>query len=453
MAGPKRPWLAAGALLMLAGFSGCGNNYRPVVNPVNPTGPSPQPSVNVMVVSSLSPTTSGFATILDFAGDSVMAKATIGNGPIGFTEDSTGSTAYSIQADGTLNIIPVTTSLQTKLITSSTLLPNVGPVNVLTTAGTLYIVEQTETPNSVAVLTGNPPSLKQEIPVDPGLVNIIGRNSTPRVYAISQLVPAHACSTPSAVATLGEVSSIETATQTISSRIPVGICPVFGLESADNLRTYILNRGSGTVTAIDSQKNVLDTQSDGKNSVTTGGSITVGAGPVYGEFYDTASELVTANYDGNSISVINVTTDVFDNDSPQFGTVHTIPVGSHPTSVTVLQDGTRAYVANSGDGTISVVNMSTFTVEKTIPVSGTPRMVYSVFNSPFSKVYVVSPDSQNVTVIRTDTDSISALVQVQGNVVDVRPTRQNSSANTQNINSSYIPGSGVPCVVLAPSCP
>jgi YVTN family beta-propeller protein len=329
----------------------------------------------------------------------------------------------------------------------------VGPINALSTTAVLYIAEQTETPNSVAVLTGSPPSLKQEIPVDLGLIGMVGRNSAPRVYAISQLVAPQVCNTPAAVVTPGEVAAIEAATQTVSAKLPVGICPVYGLGSADNLRTYILNRGSGTVTAIDSQKNVIDTQSDGKNAVTVNGAITVGAGPVYAEFYDTASELITANYDGNSISVINVTTDVFDNDSPQFGTVHTVPVGNHPTSVTVLQDGTRAYVANSGDHTVSVVNLSTFTVEKTIPISGTPRMVYSITSTPFSKVYVVSPDTANVTVIRTDTDTISASIQVQGNVVDLRVSHQSAGGTTQTNGASYLPGSGVPCVITSPTCP
>lgn len=378
-----------------------------------------------------------------------MAQASINNAPIGFATDNAGATAYSIQSGGTLNIIPISTNLQTKLITSSTLLPGVGPINELSTSGTLYIAEQTQTPKpAVAALQGSPPSLKQEIPVDPGLITIVGRTSASRVYAISQLVAPHVCDTPSAVTTAGEVSAIEAATNTISAILPVGNCPVYGLESADNLRTYILNRGSGTVTVIDSQKNVLDTQNAGAN-----GTITVGAGPVYAEFYDSASELITANYDGNSISVINVTTDVFDNDSPQFGTVHTIPVGNHPTAVTVLQDGSRIYVANSGDGTVSVVNLTTFKVEKTIPVNGTPRMVYSITGTPFSKVYVVSPDLASVTVIRTDTDSVSAAVQVQGNVIDMRVSRQSANGSTQTNNATYMPGSGVPCVLTTECYP
>ncbi len=431
---------------MFTAVSGCGNQYRPVVNPVTPTGPSPQPPVNVIAISAPTATSPGIATVLSYAGDSVMAQASIGVAPIGFAQDAAGATAYTIQADGSFSVVPISANLQTKLITTSTLLPGVGPINTMTIAGGLYVAEQKQAPNSVGFLSGNPPGLKQEIPVDPGLLTLAGRFSAPRVYAISQTVGPHTCDTPSAVVTTGFADAIESSTNTVSAKLPVGICPVYGIGSQDNLRTFILNRGgsgpgTGTITVIDTQKNILDTQNGGKNT-----NIAVGAGPVYAELYDPANQLVTANYDGNSISVINVTTDVFDNDSPQFGTVHTVPVGSHPTSVTVLQDGSRAYVANSGDGTVSVVNLSTYAVEKTIPVSSTPRMVYSVSSTPFSKVYVVDPNTANVIVIRTDTDAISASIQVQGNVVDARPQRQNASATSQVNNVSYTPGSGVPCI-------
>ncbi len=43
-----------------------------------------------------------------------------------------------------------------------------------------------------------------------------------------------------------------------------------------------------------------------------------------------------ANYDGSTISVIDVSLDEYGNDSPTFGTTYTIPVGTNPASVTVL---------------------------------------------------------------------------------------------------------------------
>ena len=92
---------------------------------------------------------------------------------------------------------------------------------------------------------------------------------------------------------------------------------------------------------------------------------------------------MVANYDGGSISVIDVSLDEYGNDSATFGTTYTIPVGNtatpNPASVTVLADGSKAYTANQNDGaengTVTVVNLSTHTVEKTLTVVGHPRTV------------------------------------------------------------------------------
>ncbi len=50
-------------------------------------------------------------------------------------------------------------------------------------------------------------------------------------------------------------------------------------------------------------------------------------------------QLIVADYDGNTVSLIDVSLDVYGNDSPTFGTTFTIPVGANPASVTVLNDG------------------------------------------------------------------------------------------------------------------
>ncbi|WP_150132938.1 YncE family protein [Acidisarcina polymorpha] len=440
-------WRSASALLVFI-MAGCGAQYRPVVNPVRPTGPSPAPTAYAVAITQPDGTEAGVATVLDFSGDTVLAQATIGNLPLDFTLDIAGATAYTIDRDGSLSDIPISTSLQTKNVLTSTLTANSVPINTTSGTGNLYVVDASS--NQIDVLTGSPPGLKQALQLPVGLINMAGRSASSRFYAISQLVGtpgvASPCANPASVTTNGVASALETSTFSISATIPVGICPVYGLQSADGLRTFILNRGSGTVTVIDTQKNALDTQFN------PSATFTLPAGPVYGELYDTTSQLVTANYDSNTISVIDVSTDTFDNDSPQFGTIHNVPVGNGPSSVTVLQDGSRAYVANSKDGTISIVNLSTYTVEKTIvlPVNqdGTtphPRMVASSYNFPTGKIYVTSPDSENLVILRTDTDTVSTTLQLQGNLIDVRITRQNANASSQINNNSYSPGNGVPC--------
>lgn len=445
--------VGAGAAIVLAAAAGCGNQYRPVVNPVRPTGPSPAPTAYAVAITQPTGAAAGVATVIDFSGDTILAQATIGNYPLDFTIDSGGATAYTIDRDGSLSDIPISTSLQTYKVQTSTLTATAIPINATVGIGNLYVIDHST--DETNVLTGAPPGLKQALQFPAGLITLAGRSAAIRFYAISQNVgtpgTASPCATPSTVTTPGTATALEAATFSISAALPVGICPVYGLQSADGLRTFILNRGSGTVTVIDSQKNTLDNQTNPTTGLPNN-TLTLPAGPVYAELYDTTSQLVTANYDSNTISVIDVTTDAFDNDSPQFGTIHNIAVGSGPTSVTVLQDGSRAYVANSKDSTISVVNLSSYTVEKTIQLplnlDGTiphPRTVISIYNYPAGKIYVSSPDSENLVILTTETDTVSATLQLQGNLIGTRVTKQNANVTAQINNSSYSPGNGVPC--------
>jgi len=120
----------------------------------------------------------------------------------------------------------------------------------------------------------------------------------------------------------------------------------------------------------------------------------------------------------------------------------------NPASVTVLFDGSRAYTANQNDGTtngtVTVVNLVSHTVEKTLAVTGHPRTVVSTQNSLQGKVYVASPDTPYLTIIRTDQDIVDTTVLVQGNIMDVRTTTQDATRG--NVNTiSRKPGFGQPC--------
>jgi YVTN family beta-propeller protein len=266
---------------------------------------------------------------------------------------------------------------------------------------------------------------------------------------------------PSSVSQVGEADSIEVSSYTISARIPLGKCPVYGVASNDGRRVYVLNRGSDTITVINSQNNSLDectpfTNQNGQpvtchpslplstTAGLTGPNVPVVAGPVYAEYVAATQQLIVADYDGGTISLIDVSLDIYGNDSPTFGTTFTIPVGRNPASVTVLADGSRAYTADQADSTVHVVNLSSHTVIKTLTVTGHPRTVVSTSNSLFGKVYVSSPDSTFLTILRTDQDIVDTTVLIEGNLVDVRVSTQNGNRGNPNI-SSRIPGAGQPC--------
>jgi YVTN family beta-propeller protein len=487
-------WPAAGALLVLAGLTGCGSQYRPVINPITKTGPPAQPQAYVAVfsqpgqqvasadVTSPCPGTQppyinpGVVTVLDSSGDSIVAQATLGNGPMTFSMDPTGSYAFSENCDGTLSSMVISGQLMTKDVATSALLPGSSPINgLILSSGQQYFVEQGgPAHNAIAAMGGNPPTLKVEISdVAPSVINLTGAPSAQRIYSISQgnsmggNLAWGACGTPSAVSVNGEADGIEVADDSVSSRIPLGVCPVYGVTSPDGRRAFILNRGSGTITVINTQSNQLDTVNASSNLGGNGtinlcnGATPCDAGPVYADFYAPGNLLVVSNYDNDTVSVINTSLDIYGNDTSTFGKVlATIPVGHQPAALTVLQDGSRAYVANEGDGTVSVVSLSTFTPLTTIALAPVPaptptdpnntsipqvRSIASNFNFPTGKVYVAAQNSPYVTVIRTDTDVVSARILVQGNVSDLHISHQYAAQNSTNsqIESRSV-GSGAP---------
>ena len=453
---------------LAAVLAGCGETPRPVVTPVGVTGPAPQPQSFTVVITSANSQSPGLANVYDTPGDTLLTQATLGNGPVAMTLSSSGTSATTANTDGTVNTFTPSTTLETKNIQSSTLLQPAQPKNLLSAGTNLFITE----PNKPAVAALNNGSgvyrLTQELPVASSPINLAGNSNASRVYAISQgnasnAVAFGACETPSAVTTPGQVAAIEIATVTISSTLPVGICPVYGIGSSDNTRVFILNRGSGTLTVINSQFNTLDNTAGLQNFDPTTGTLTLPpptgvaagsftAGPVFADYYAPSSQLVTANYDSNTISIVNVSLDQYGNDAPLFGQAVTVPVGNGPAALSILRDGSRVYVANQKDSTVSVVSLTSYQVLATIPVTGHPISIASTFSTPYGQVFVIPSDQAFMTVIRTDTDQVSASIQLDGTGVDVHTSNQSVGANSATtgavanaINLSHASGSGAPC--------
>ena len=148
------------------------------------------------------------------------------------------------------------------------------------------------------------------------------------------------------------MAAIETGTNTISTTLPVGVGPVYGVMTADQRRVFILNQADGTVSVINSQTNALDSLPS-----TSLSTIPVGVRPVWADLASGLDELVVAN-EGNgttspgSVTIINIplcsATALPTNpncnpanpiDATTFGqVVATIPVGINPIMVSVLSD-------------------------------------------------------------------------------------------------------------------
>jgi YVTN family beta-propeller protein len=415
------------AVAGLASFTGCGNTYRPVVTAINPVGPAAQPQKFAIAVSTTGTTSPGLATIVDFAGDTVLITANIGVSPYYFATDAAGNTGYTLNGDGTITSFDISTSLLSSQVLQTTLIAGANPVSIFPQTTNSYIPEPGR--NAVAVLLGTPPALKQELPIASGFtpVYVVGTSTASRAYSINQAVGGGN----------GQAAGIETTTNTLSSTIPVGNTPVYGVMTADGKRAFIMNQGDNTVSVINVQTNQLDVVPAGATNPI---SVGPGTGPLWADFAVTRNELVVANA-GNgttpgSVSIINIplcnatalpTNPNCDPTNPAdatgFGQVlANVPVGVNPRMVAVLSDGTRAYVVNQADSTVSVVNLTTNTVTKTISVPATihPNFIAVIAGTPTGKVYVTSPESETMTIIRTDTDVVDTTIPLQGKGVMVR---------------------------------
>jgi YVTN family beta-propeller protein len=413
---------------------GCGNTYRPVVSSINPVGPAGQPPKYAIAVSNPGAPNPGLITMVDVFGDSILVNANLGVNPYYFQIDSGGYTGYTLNGDGTLNSFSISTSLLTSSVLQSTLIPGSNPASIVSQGTYVYVSDAGR--NSVAEMQGSPPALKQEIPTGTGTVYTITINGAPRVYTLAQ----------QGGVTAGIATPIETSTNTPDAPITVGVKPVYGVMTADGRRVFVLNQGSNSVSVINAQTNALDTTP----------TIPVGKSPVWADFAPTLNELLVLNQ-GNgttpgSVSIISIPlcnpdTVVTDPacsatnpvDANGFGTViATVPVGINPIMIAVLQDGTQAFVANSGNsttqGSVSVINLTTNTVTATLPaqttgtteldsvIHGHPNWIAATTGTPTGKVYVTAPDSNDLTIIRTDIDTVTSHLSLQGAGVAVRVT-------------------------------
>src|SRR5689334_5816402 len=112
--------------------------------------------------------------------------------------------------------------------------------------------------------------------------------------------------------------------------------------------------------------------------------------------------LVVANPDNNSVSF-------FDLRANRNRRLATVPVQTEPNGVAFLPDGSKAYVANTVSGTVSVIradirNGVISRAAKHIPVGTEPYGLALTPNG--SKLYVSNARSNSLSVIDTKTDTV-----------------------------------------------
>ena len=183
------------------------------------------------------------------------------------------------------------------------------------------------------------------------------------------------------------VSVLNTATNTVVSKVTLSGGQIYGIEFAPNgQRAYIANSGNNTVS-------VLSTTTATPTVVAT---IAVGSQPRGVAVSADGTRLYVTNWNAKSVSVIDIATNKVVG-SP-------ITVGTNPFGIDVSADGTRVYVSNFGSGTVSVLNPTAATrLVATIAVGAQPM---GAILSPDGSVLYVANGRDTVSVIATATNAV-----------------------------------------------
>lgn len=216
------------------------------------------------------------------------------------------------------------------------------------------------------------------------------------------------------------VSVIATKTNTVVAVISAGYHPLtLAFAPTPLTQVAVPNVGGQTqaaaTTAIQNAGLVVGTVARASSSTVPAGSV-LGENPVAGTqvFPGSSVNLVistgpagrapfayVANYDSNTVSVIETATNI---------AVASIPVGSRPVGVAISPDGAFVYVANQNSSTVSVIATATNTVVATVPVGAGPTWVAITPDGAFA--YVTNSTSSTVSVIATATNTVVATIGV-----------------------------------------
>jgi YVTN family beta-propeller protein len=377
----QRAGLAACALLSCLYLAACNDYYRPTAVPLSPPAGDPQLQRQAFVVNYGTPGSPSTVTRVDATGDTITGINNAGKGAVHVAALPGGIGLYVANRDDDTITSMNALAPGGSTVTTVQLQDGCKPVYVATSEVTNVYVACSGT-NAVDVISAAQNVLTNTITVGVNPVALAEIPDRSKVYAINKGD--------------GTVSVINTRDQVVTAAIGVGVSPTWAVMNPAGTRLYVVNQGDGTVS-------VIDTGSD-----TVLSTLGVGSGPNFA-FYDTHSlRLYVTNGASNSLSIFRADVDPpallkeVDLHTPDFNGT------KNPVSITALADGTRAYVANEAEGTVTVINTLNNTVSKTIPVGTSP---VSIASSPEStRVVVANRDSNNISDIQTSNDSVIATI-------------------------------------------
>ena len=220
----------------------------------------------------------------------------------------------------------------------------------------------------------------------------------------------------------GAVWAIDTVTDKVVAKIPVGMHPAHVVVAPDGRHAYVANGGDNSVSVVDTAaQSVIAT-------------IAVGAGPHGMRIRPDGQQAWVANLKGGAVSVI---------DTESRKQVAEIAVGKRPAQVGFTPDGSMGFVSLSGENRVALINPVSRKVIGKVAVGNVPIQVYA---TPDSKFVLVanqgSPGKPGTTVSVIDVAGFKVVATIKtgtgahGVVIDRDGRRAyvtNTYANTVSV--------------------
>lgn len=395
-------FLALAAFILLAEL-GCGDQYRPVANPIISPGGQPQATHYAFVVN-YNPNGSGSVAEIDVSGDTVLTVNAMGVGSIAeaFPASSLSLFVANSGNDTVNQYLPTLAGS----ITTISLLAGSHPIYLTSASNTSMYVLNSGT-NSVCPNTGSISTINTST-LAVSNTTCVGANPTTMVQSAANgyIYVVNGDSTvsvfnPSGPAIVG----------TISTANGLGPNPVSITASINGSWIFVVTQGNGSVASA------LDIISAGSTSVAT--SEPLGVQPTYSVIDTNLNRLYVTNTGDNTVSV-------FDSSNVNLGNNPAMPslanppvsVGTSPIGVTALQDGSKFYVANAGSNDVTVVSATSFSPLATVPLPDGANPVFIASEPGSTKVYVADQGTGQTTIIQTSnntiTQNINSPTQVSG---------------------------------------
>jgi len=297
---------------------------------------------------------------LDFAFATVIS---VGSGPIDVhLVESLNLLFVANQLSNSVSIIDTTTETVINTVTVGT-----SPIQSAHVSSTSLLYVSNQASNDVSVVDVTNPataSVVATIPVGVGPFNLSYNSASDQIYVANCF---------SNNVSVIDVDSASGTFNTVVKTIPVGICPT-GLDVNDSTnKIYVGNTFSNAVSVIDgSTDTVVSTLS------------VFGAGGIGIDEFN--NRVFASNAFSSALTIIDGATDT---------EIKTIATGNGPRESAYNPNTDQIMVANNDDGTVSIIDGTTLELLGAVPVGPTP---FGLAVSTSNVIYVANQNINSVTV-------------------------------------------------------